>query len=197
MKKTALTFVLCIVAAGSAGATPDKTDVVTGTGIGQRLPQFTAQVIDVSAGKPKTAEFDSLKTKRSTVYIFVGTHCPATAAYAERLTQLEKTYAPKGIDFIYIYPNREDTTDTKLAFHGEKKFTGRLIDDQGARLAHLFNAQRTSELFLVNKDDVIVYHGAIDDSRDPGAVKERYLATALDQLLGGKPITTAESQVFA
>ena len=72
-----------------------------------------------------------------------------------------------------------------------------LIDDQGAQLARLFNAQRTTEIFVVSKDGVIVYHGGIDDSRDPGAVKQRYLATALDQLLGGKPITTAESQVFA
>ena len=38
---------------------------------------------------------------------------------------------------------------------------------------------------------------APDDSREPGDVKQRYLATALDELLGGKPITTASSQVFA
>jgi thiol-disulfide isomerase/thioredoxin len=195
MKNSILALALCtLIGAGSAAA---KTDIATGTGIGQRLPQFTTQIIDVSAAKPKTLEFDSHKTQHPTVYIFVGTHCPATGAYAERLTQLEMAYKPKGIDFIYIYPNREDTSEAKVAFHGEKKFTGRLIDDQGAKLARLFNAQRTSELFLVDKDGVIVYHGAIDDSRDPGAVKEHYLADALDQLLAGKPITTASSQVFA
>ena len=42
-----------------------------------------------------------------------------------------------------------------------------------------------------------MYHGAIDDARDPAAVKQRYLATALDELLAGKAITTASSQVFA
>lgn len=198
MTKNALALVLsALVCAGTAAASSDKTDAATGTGIGQRLPQFTAPLIDVSGAKPKTTEFDSHKTKRATIYIFVGTHCPATTAYAERLTQLEKTYGPKGVDFIYLYPNNEDTEGAALAFHGEKKFTGRLIHDQGARLARLFNAQRTSELFLVNKDGVIVYHGAIDDARDPAAVKQRYLATALDELLAGKAITTASSQVFA
>ena len=187
-------MVCALVLAGAATAMADKTDVATGTEIGQRLPQFTAPAIDASG---KTLEFDSHKTTRPTIYIFVGTHCPATGAYAERLTDLEKSYAPKGDDFVYLYPNREDTQEAAAAFHKEKKFTGRLIYDQGAQLARLFKAQRTSELFLVNKDGVIVYHGAIDDSRDPSAVKEHYLAKALDELLAGKPITTASSQVFA
>ncbi len=198
MTKNALALTLCtLLYAAATAASPDKTDVATGTGIGQRLPQFTAQIIDVSGAKPKTTEFDSRKTKQATVYIFVGTHCPATAAYAERLAQLEKTYKAKGIDFIDIYPNREDTSDAKLAFHAEKKFTARVIDDQGAKLARLFDAKRTTELFVVNKDGIIVYHGAVDDSRDPGDVKQHYLATALDELLAGKPITTASSDVFA
>lgn len=196
MTKHALISVILFAAAG-AGPAAAAPDAGTGPAIGQRLPQFSAQIIDVTAGKPKTAEFDSHKTTRPTVYIFVGTHCPATAAYAERLTQLEKAYGPKGVDFVYLYPNREDTSGTQLAFHSEKKFTGRVIDDQGARIARLLNAQRTSELFLVNKDGIIVYHGAIDDSRDPAAVKQHYLAAALDELLGGKPITTASSDVFA
>jgi len=198
MKPIALAVSLCVLLATTpALVRAAKTDVPTGTGIGQHLPQFTTPIIEVSDNKPKTTEFDSQRTTRPTIYIFVGTHCPATAAYAERLTQLEQAYEPKGIDFIYIYPNREDSSEAKLAFHGEKKFTGRVIDDQGAKLAHLFNAQRTSELFLVNKDGTIVYHGAIDDSRDPGAVKQRYLANALDEMLAGRAITTASTDVNA
>ena len=198
MKKTLLALIAStFTCAGLALASPDKTEITTGTGIGQRIPQFAAQATDVSGGKPKTVEIDSHKTTRPTVYIFVGTHCPATAAYAERLVQLEKTYGPKGVDLIYLYPNNEDTSGAQLAFHDEKKFTGKLIDDHGARLARLLNAQHTTELFLVNKDGIIVYHGAIDDSRDPDAVKQRYLITALDETLAGKPVTTTASQVFA
>ena len=198
MKKASIALLVSTFAcSGAALASSDKTDVATGTGIGQRIPQFTAQATEFSGGKPKAVEFDSHKTTHPTIYIFVGTHCPATAAYAERLVQLEKTYGPKGVDFVYMYPNNEDTSGMQLAFHDERKFTGRLIDDHGARLAHLLNAQRTTELFLVNKDGIIVYHGAIDDSRDPGAVKQRYLITALDETLAGKPVTTASSPVSA
>jgi len=198
MKKIALALLVStFIYAGAAFASPDKTDVATGTGIGQRIPQFTAQASDFSGGKPKTVEVDSHKTTHPTIYIFIGTHCPATSAYAERLAQLEKTYEAKGVDFVYLYPNSEDTSGAQLAFHDEKKLAGKLIDDHGARVARLLNAQRTTELFLVNKDGVIVYHGAIDDSRDPGAVKERYLISALDETLAGKPVTTTSSQVSA
>jgi peroxiredoxin len=193
--RLAMLAVSAFVFACAGAATADKTDVATGTAIGQRLPQFTALAIDVSSGK--TVEFDSHKTTRPTIYIFIGTHCPATSAYAERLTELEKTYGPRGVEVVYFYPNNEDTKEAAAAFHKEKKFTGRLIHDQGAQLARLFKAQRTTELFLVNKDGVIVYHGAIDDSRDPSGVKEHYLAKALDELLAGKPITTASSLVSA
>lgn len=198
MKKTALALLVStFVSAGVVLASPAEAEIAIGTGIGQRIPQFTAPATDFSAGKPKTVEVDSHKTTRPTIYIFIGTHCPATAAYAERLVQLEKTYGPKGVDVIYLYPNSEDASGAQLAFHDEKRFTGKLIDDHGARLARLLNAQHTTELFLVNKDGTIVYHGAIDDSRDPDAVKQRYLVTALDETLAGKPVTTTSSQVFA
>ena len=196
--KTLLATLMIAVVYGSpiaAGTPPGgaSTDPV----LGKPVPQFTAQLVDVSVSPPKQAAFDSHKTSHDTAYIFVGTTCPATNAYVDRFKQIEQTYRPKGIDFIYIYPNSNDTSDAKLGFHKEKGFTGHMIDDQGAKLAKLFQAQRTSELFVADKKGTVVYHGAVDDSRDPNAVKQRYLATALDELLASKPITTAYSQVFA
>ena len=52
-------------------------------------------------------------------------------------------------------------------------------------------------LFSGDGVGVLQVEGAIDDSRDPGAVKERYLVTALDETLAGKPVTTTSSQVSA
>jgi hypothetical protein len=165
--------------------------------IGQQVPAFTAQALDLSVDPPRTSTVDSSKANRITAYIFVGTSCPATNAYSERFKQLAETYSPKGVDFVYLYPNRNDTSEAKRDFHKTKQLGGRMIDDQGGKLAQEFRAQRTSELFLTDKQGKIVYHGAVDDSRDANAVKQRYLATALDELLAGKPIATPASQVFA
>jgi len=164
---------------------------------GARIPQFTADAIDFSGPETKKAPFDSHATDRVTVYFVAGTTCSATNAYAERLHRLEEEYRHKGVDFVYVYPNRDDTLAEKLAFHKEKQLGGRLIDDRGARIATLLGAQRTSEVFVADKKGDIVFHGAVDDSRDPKGTGRSYLAPALDETLAGKPVATPFSQVFA
>ena len=178
-----------VLAAESAGP-PDPF-------IGQHIPAFTAQAVDLAVDPPRTTTFDSSKANGPIAYIFVGVTCPATNAYADRFKQLAQTYRKKGVDFVFLYPNRNDTSEAKRDFHTSKQLGGRMIDDQGGKLAQAFRAQRTSELFLADKQGTIVYHGAVDDSRDPNTVKQHYLADALDQLLAGKPIATPASQVFA
>lgn len=165
---------------------------------GTRVPAFTASLLDAAVTPPKATPFDSQHPAGITAYVIVSTTCPATKAYAERLKELDRTYHAKGVQFVYIYPNRDDSLGAKLAFHREHEFTGPLIDDQGARIAVMFGAQRTTEVFVVNRDGLIVYHGAVDDSKDnPNAVKQRFVATALDETLAGKPVTTATSFVSA
>jgi len=162
-----------------------------------RIPQFTADAIELTGAATKKVPFDSHATDHVTVYFVAGTTCSATNAYAERLQQLERDYGPKGVAFVYIYPNRDDSLEEKLAFHEEKHLGGRLIDDQGARIATLLGAQRTSEVFVADEKGDIVFHGAVDDSRDPKSTGRSYLAPALDETLAGKPVVTPFSQVFA
>jgi peroxiredoxin len=197
MKMTSLvcSAIACLSAVAMAANTP--TTVAEGTAIGEHIPQFTAEMTSVQGVKPHVSKLDSHKTKRITVYTFIGSTCPATNAYADRFKDLEHRYGPKGVDFIYLYPNRNDTHDVQLSFHKEKGFTGPFIDDHGAHLARLFKARRTTEIFVVNRKGVLVFHGAVDDSRQPKAVTKRYLAPALDEVLAGKPVTTPTSDVFA
>jgi hypothetical protein len=165
--------------------------------VGKKVQAFTATTLDVKTDPPQRAAFDSAKVTKTTAYIFVGTGCPATNAYAERFSQLAATYSAKGIDIVYLYPNRDDTPEAKITFHKSKQLGGRLIDDQGGAIAHLFDAHRTTEIFLAKADGTIVFHGAVDDSREAANVKQRYFAPAADELLAGKPVTVSSSPVFA
>jgi hypothetical protein len=194
-----LVVVVSLVAAAASAqpSAPPMDPAVKAAGIGDTIAPFSAEVITVAGETKKTAPFDSRKTGKLTAYIVVGTRCPTTAAYIERFKQIEQAYAKKGVDFIYVYPNREDTPEAKLAFHKEHQFHGRLIDDQGGRVARALQAQRTSELILVDKTGTILFRGAVDDNKDPNAVQRRYVTTALDEHLAGKPVTTPVSQVFA
>ena len=125
--------IACLSSVAIAANNP--TPVAEGTAIGEHIPQFTAETTSVTGATPKIAKLDSHKTKHVTAYVFVGSTCPATNAYADRFKALEHTYGTKGVDFIYLYPNGNDTHDVQLRFHKEKGLTGPLIDDHGARLA--------------------------------------------------------------
>jgi hypothetical protein len=168
-----------------------------GTNVGDKIPSFAAELIVPGAKEPTWTPYDSHQDAQTTAFVFLGTRCPATHAYLQRQIALEKTYGEKGVRFIFVYPNRDDTPDVKRSFHREKGYRGPYIDDQGARIAKLFGATRTSEIVVVSKDRRIVFRGPIDDSRRVEQVRERFLANALDEHLAGKKVRVPWARVFA
>ena len=67
--------------------------------------------------------------------------------------------------------------------------------DDNAVLAGAFGASRTPECFLFDKNGILVYHGAIDDSPgDPSSVKRHHLQAAVDEMIDGKPVTVKETR---
>ena len=60
-------------------------------------------------------------------------------------------------------------------------------------------ATRTPEVFLLDQDRAVRYHGRIDSQYGVGFIKktasETYLQTAIDELLAGKPVAQAETGV--
>jgi Redoxin len=67
--------------------------------------------------------------------------------------------------------------------------------DDNAILAGAFGASRTPECFLFDKNGILVYHGAIDDSPgDPSSVKRQHLRSAIDEMVAGQPVTVKETR---
>ena len=63
-------------------------------------------------------------------------------------------------------------------------------------MAELFNAQVTPETYVIDKQGIIRYHGAIDDAQNEARMKRHSLRAALDEVLAGKPVTVAETKAF-
>ncbi len=60
--------------------------------------------------------------------------------------------------------------------------------DATQEVARAYGAERTPEVFLLDADRRVAYHGAIDDSHEADGVSASYLREALDALLeGGAP----------
>jgi len=129
------------------------------------------------------------------VVIFTCNHCPYSKLYEDRIIAINNKYAPKGYPVIAINPNDSinepvDSWSNMIVRAKEKGFTFPYLLDAGQRITKVYGASRTPHVFLlekVKKNYIVRYIGAIDDnSKDPSAVKEKYLAIAIDSLLAGK-----------
>ena len=176
------------------GAKPAEAKPTTGK-VGEKIPAFTAKEVRGD----KTADLDSQKTTKTTVYVLVGVTCPATKPYAPRLVALESAYMSKDVDFVYLYPNNKEAEPlaAKQKFHKEIKLAGAFVNDEGAAIVKKLAAQKTGEVLIVGKDGKVLYRGGIDDNLgDPAKVKYRFVAVALDEILAGKPVTKTTGQIF-
>jgi peroxiredoxin len=71
-----------------------------------------------------------------------------------------------------------------------------LIDESGT-VGSTYGAKRTPELYIVGKDGVIAYHGAIDDNGSREELgKTNYVSKALDEMLKGETVSTSTTRAY-
>ena len=181
--------VLCLLALAAAGA-PALADAPA---IGSAAPAFTLPAID---GKTFSLA-DAEKADALVVLIFISTQCPYSNAYNDRMRDMASAYAAKGVQFVGINSNVAETVQD-AADHAKKHghvFT--ILKDAGNKVADLYDARRTPEVFVIDKSGKLRYHGRIDDnSDDVSKVTSPDLKNALDSLLAGQPVAKAETKAF-
>ena len=74
------------------------------------------------------------------------------------------------------------------------KFT--VLKDWDNKIADKLNASVTPEVYVLNSNLEILYHGRIDNSRREEDVKSYDLRAALDAILQGKKVEVSETKAF-
>jgi peroxiredoxin len=161
---------------------------------GDRAPEFSL---------PRAGEGASLSLAQerqahaATVVMFISTRCPVSNAYDERMEALEKDYGAKGVRFIGVNSNFNEPVAEIVSHAREHGFTFPIVKDERSRTADAYGAEHTPEIFVVDRDGVVRYHGRIDENRDdPSAVRAPDLRNALDAMLAGRPVPTAATKAF-
>jgi peroxiredoxin len=137
--------------------------------------------------------------KEAVVVFFTCNHCPYVRAWEDRMVQLQADYAVKGVQLIAINSNDTvkypDDSFPKMQERAQQKgFNFPYLFDESQEVARNYGAERTPEFFVFDQAGVLGYHGALDDNyEDPGAVKSRYLRSALDSVLSGQAPAIAET----
>jgi peroxiredoxin len=117
-------------------------------------------------------------------------HCPYVQAWEGRMIQLQREYEDRGFRLVAINSNDvtshpEDSFDEMKKRAERQGFNFDYLYDEDQSAVRQYGAERTPEVFLFDRDRKLVYHGAIDDSRDEGAVTQRYLRDAIEAVLAG------------
>ena len=139
-----------------------------------------------------------LKERKAIVVAFVGVECPLVAHYASRLQELAAKYESNGVALIAIDSNQQDSLTELGAFARRHKLEIPVLKDPGNKVADAFSAQRTPEVFILDQDRRVVFHGRIDDqftySKQGPNIEHAYLTDALDQLLADQKIIAPHAE---
>jgi peroxiredoxin len=163
--------------------------------IGKKVVNFTGRDF---RGK-ETSLSDFAKSKL-VVVAFLGTECPLAKLYGPRLAELAAKYQDRGVMFVGVDSNQQDSVSEIAHYAKEHHVEFPLLKDAGNVIADQLGAVRTPEVFVLDENRAVRYWGRIDDQygfQEGGVNYQREhptrqdLAVALDELLAGKPVSTA------
>ncbi|MGH9369640.1 MAG: redoxin domain-containing protein, partial [Thermoanaerobaculia bacterium] len=118
-------------------------------------------------------------------------------AYNDRMREMAAAYGKQGVLFVGINSNKTEPADEVTAHAKKNGHTFPIAKDPGNKVADLYGAGRTPEVYVVDPSGKLVYHGRIDENyEEPSRVTSPDLKNALDALLANKPIQQAETKAF-
>jgi peroxiredoxin len=164
--------------------------------LGDKAPLTDVKMKNVD-GKELT--IGGVAGKQGTLVIFSCNHCPFARAWEERIAELGNTYRQKDIGVIMINANDADAQppdgyEEMQKRAEERHFEFPYVVDATSDVARAFGAARTPECFLFDKEGKLVYHGAVDDDKNPESVQHHWLQAALDAVVAGKEVTDKETK---
>jgi thiol-disulfide isomerase/thioredoxin len=150
-------------------------------------------------GKTYTAA--DLRRDKATVLLFVATDCPNSNTYAPVLARLYREYAERGVLFLNVYSDPEETEATVKQHDAEYQVPFAALLDPHQTLARLTGAKSTPEAVILSSSGQTLYRGRVDD-RFADIGKTRFnpskddLREALEAILQGKPVPVPVTRVI-
>ncbi|MBL8888860.1 MAG: redoxin family protein [Planctomycetaceae bacterium] len=160
--------------------------------IGQPFPSFKATDIQGHA-------FDLRRFAAGSpvVIALTSTSCPLCKKYGPTLAELEQTFLPRGVRFVFVNSITSDPLEETLAVQRELGWQGPVLLDRNSELLARFAAESTTEVFLLDQELKLRYRGAVDDQYGLGYTKpkpqETYLKSAIEQLLNHQSVAVART----
>jgi peroxiredoxin/mono/diheme cytochrome c family protein len=140
----------------------------------------------------KEWSLSDFKSKKAVVFAFLGTQCPLAKLYSAKLVELQNQYDQRGIAFVAVNSNVQDSLAEMNAHARKYGFDFPFLKDASQALAGNLGATRTPEVCVVDQQQRIRYRGRIDDQYGIGYTKDAAskmeLVDAIESILGEREI---------
>lgn len=180
-----MSYIFAIILTLLSFSSPQKVD--NGYQPGDVATDFS--LLSTDGQKVSMADFPEAK---GFIIVFTCNHCPFAIKYEDRLIDIAKRYRALGYETIAINPNDPDVQPAdsyelmKIRAQ-EKGFIFPYVFDEGQKIFPQYGATKTPHVYLLDKNRVVKYIGAIDDNVESADdVKERYLENAIAALENGQ-----------
>jgi thioredoxin-related protein len=204
MNKLILSLLFVACASGTAFAQADKqparaTQAKTykSLPLGSRIPN--ADVLMTSYDGRKTS-LQQEKTSKGLIVMFSCNTCPYVIKAQGRTREAMTQANQMGIGMVVINSNEaqrdEEDAPLRMREYAEiQKYTVPYVMDEGSRMADVFGATRTPEVFLFDAKGKLVYKGALEENpAEPEKSMHGYLVEAMRAMIAGKPINPSETK---
>src|SRR5262245_34220388 len=94
----------------------------------------------------KQHQLSEFSNERLVVVAFLGTECPLAKLYGPRLAKLAEQYGNRGVGFLGINSNQQDSLTEIAAYARQHGIEFPLLKDLENKVADQFSAQRTPEV---------------------------------------------------
>lgn len=173
----------------------------TRLGIGAQLPPIACADID-----GQEAVLHQLMGEQGMVIVLTSLRCPIARLYAPGLVDLVAKHS--GVRLLIVDVAERDSEEDLKEARQRLGWVAPVViwrDAPPLLLARALKAQRTTECFVLDREGVLRYRGAIDDQYGQGyrraEPRRRYLDDALRAVRAGEPVavpaTTAPGCVVA
>ncbi|MFW5803106.1 MAG: thioredoxin family protein [Verrucomicrobiota bacterium] len=158
--------------------------------IGNKAPDFQLPATD-----GKTYSLKDFEDADVLVIFFTCNHCPFVIGSDEVTRQTAEKFAPKGVRFVGINSNSEntyaeDSFDHMVERMNQHRFPWVYLRDQSQDVARTYGALRTPHFFVFDKDRKLVYTGrGVDNPRDAEHATVNDLDRALEEITSGNPVS--------
>lgn len=170
--------------------------------IGQPAPEFT--LTDTNGNEHSLSDFEG----KIVVLEWTNHGCPFVVKHYKEghMQALQEKYGEKDVVWLKVCSSAPGTQGHMSPEDANKKIeelnvkaAAYLLDEDGT-VGKLYDAKVTPEMYVINKDGILVYKGAIDSVRstDSADIEDatNYVVEALTAVKEGNEVETTETQAY-